>query len=521
VTGSRWYDRLEFTIAALMLGTFVFYFGLHAFRYPWVGDIHRHSGSVASLYEDLLHPRHEAMTSAGSTSEVHTPYIVAVAGLGRMLAVSPYRALQIAGVLNLILYVAGVCVFFRTFSFVASSWIPPVAFLVVSLLMRERVFLWASETSLPTLRFIQAYPSMFGWGVALLVFAGTERHLATGSRRWLVVVPLLMAVLLLSHNLTAAWAALIVGVRCLMGLASGDRQIRSRSLWFGVAVAAGLGATWFWPYFDIAQSAGLRLYDEGSPFGEHPFRDMARLYLLAALAGTWLFWRKAHAFLGLGFLASFVALEAFRFVGYSYGNRFAFFQAFFAQALVAEGIALGLLLLWRQAHKLRDIPAGRSTRVVAPAFAIVAAIFAFTSPLVSSEARDGRPFLGWRALWLNPSSHDAYYASLGPLRERLSRDDVVLMRPDSLAFDIASITGARVVVSPFAYRVTDYPRRVDDVEKFLTPGTDRTIRAAILKRYHVSKVLLTQSSLSLVDELQTTGPVVASTPAFALLDVHR
>jgi hypothetical protein len=77
--------------------------------------------------------------------------------------VTPYRALQLAGVANLVFYAWAVWFFFRTYSVVRRSWVAPAAFLLVSLFLRNRLFLWASETSFASVRLIQAYPSFFAW----------------------------------------------------------------------------------------------------------------------------------------------------------------------------------------------------------------------------------------------------------------------------------------------------------------------------------------------------------------------
>ena len=127
------YRRVEAGVGLAALAAFVLYFGLLCFTVEWKGDIQRHGVAVASLYLDLVHPPHEAVSAPCGTSDVHTPYLVAVAALGRLAGVSPYRALQLAGVCNLVLYVGAICFFFRTFSLVRESWLPPLLFLLVSL----------------------------------------------------------------------------------------------------------------------------------------------------------------------------------------------------------------------------------------------------------------------------------------------------------------------------------------------------------------------------------------------------
>jgi hypothetical protein len=519
--GRDGYERVEAIAGVLLLGIFVAYFGLVGFGSAWSGDIERHCASVASLYRSFVRPPHEAMAAPGSASEVHTPYIVAVAGVGRLVAVTPYRALQIAGVANLCLYALAVCVFFRTLSVAPRSFIPPVAFLAISLFMRERRFHWASETSFAAVRQIQAYPSFFGWGVALVLFVLVERYLRSPRGALLVVIGGLLGVLLLSHSLTAVWVVEMIGLRGLWELIRRGRAQALRPVaLLGIAVIAGVAATVLWPYFDITQSPALRVYPEGSEFGDHPFRDMARMYVVAAVAAAWFLWHGRHRLLVGGFLATFAALELWRALDYSYGNRFAFFQAFFAQALVADVVAVGLLLAFRQERRLSlSVTPGRATRLALPALAAATMILCVTAPIIAAEREVGRRLVGFPTLLARHSAHDAYYRSLDSLQPWLTRDDIVLMPLERRAFDIASIIGARVVVSPFAYRVPDYRQRVEDVAQFLSPGAPPATRRRIIETYSVSKVLLSAPYLGLTAELSPYGVVHLANGTSAVIDV--
>jgi hypothetical protein len=206
-------DGVEAAFGVAALAIFVAYFGVHCFRYPRMGDHLRHVASVASLYRNFAHPPHEAMPLPGTDSEVHTPYIVTVAGTGRALGLTPYGALELAGVLNLIFYTWSVWFFFRTFSVVPHSPIPPVAFLVISLFLRNRVYYWASETSFASMRLIQAYPSLFAWAIALTLFAVAERHFRRQRVVSLAGISFLVVILALSHNITASWVGGILVVQ--------------------------------------------------------------------------------------------------------------------------------------------------------------------------------------------------------------------------------------------------------------------------------------------------------------------
>jgi hypothetical protein len=503
------------------LALFVLYFGIHCFRYPWVGDLLRHSASVASLYRDFRHPAHEAMPVPGTQSEVHTPYIVAIAAIGRTLGVTPYRALQLTGVANLIFYAWAVWFFFRTFSIVKGSLLPPAVFLLVSLFLRNRLFWWASETSFAAVRLIQAYPSFFAWGAALTIFALTERYLRRPRAAPLAVIALLVWSLVLSHSLTASWVVGIVGIRALFALFSGAE--RRPTLVLGAAVVAAVALTLAWPYFDVAGSRRLLSMPEGSEFGDHPFRDMAGLYALALPVAILFARLRKHLFWIAGFVATFLALQGLRTLGFDYANRYAFFQAFFVQSLVSDAAGLAAAVALGQTERLpEDVTVTPSLRALGAVYLAAILLLTATAPTAREESRQGRPLLSFRELVSRPSTHDAYYAQLGEVGRRLNRSDVVMMPVEHQAWNVAAISGARVVASLFAYRVPDYSVRTRDVARFFSPGTTAAARRDIVARYGVTKILLTPKILDREHELASElGPPIARSHSLVLFEAGR
>jgi hypothetical protein len=527
-----WRDLSEKALAVFCFGLFVLYFGLHCFRYPWIGDLARYTAAIAALYRDFLWPGHEALAAPADTSEIYTPYIVAVAGLGKLLGVTPYRILQLVGVLNLIGYVWAIWFFFRTFSLVRDCWIPAVAFLVVSLLLRDQVFLWSSETSYASMRLIQAYPSLFAWGVALMTISIADRYLRRGRPAFLVAIGVATAVLLLSHSLTASWVIGIVGLRCLLELLGprfGDREPgeshrplparTSRVLMVVAAMVGGLALTSLWPYFDITRSPGFVRAPEGSPFGAHPFRDLARLYLLALPAAIWFAVLRRHRFLIAAFAATWLALQAFQYLEFEFLNRYAFFQAFFAQVAVAEVIGVAFLVVFGQHGRLpADIRPGRGLRAALGVFVGMTIALTLTAPPLAADRADSHPLLGLRTLMALPSSHDAHYRRLAPLTVHFDASDIVLMPVTFDTFDLAAVTGARVVVTPHAFSLPDYKERLHDVGRFLSPSSTPETRDEIIRRYRVSKIVLTGEYRELAPQLSRRyGPPLAVTSSFTVL----
>ena len=230
-------QRNEWSISQRLLllasfALFIGYYSLCSFKVPWLGDFNRHVAAVHALYEDFRHPIHEAMPLEGKYTEEYNPLNVAAAAFGRFFELSEYGALQWIGVMNLFLYAYAVCLYFRTTSVLPNSALPPAFFLVFSLFLRNRTWIWASETSFDTLALIQAYPSFLGWSLALLIFALVERLFDAGRRRYAVTIALLFSILILTHLITASWVLGIMGVRAIFELcvhsklASGEKRTR-------------------------------------------------------------------------------------------------------------------------------------------------------------------------------------------------------------------------------------------------------------------------------------------------------
>jgi len=496
---SRWCWVISLPLFAL----FVAYFGLHCFRYPWSGDIDRHVASVASFYRSLSSPPHEAIALPEGDSEVHTPYILAVAIAGRSLGITPFRALQLAGVANLVLYVLAIVLFFRTFSSTAAWPLGPLAFLVVSLFVRDELFHWSSETSFVAVRLTQAYPSFFAWGLALVLFSVGERYLRSNQSILLIVVLLAAPFLLISHPLTGSWAILMLVVLGAVSLATLGAHANGtevprwslvpRVLTLFAVVAVSIGLATRWPYFELLRPGGLLGTVEESTFADHPFYDFRSVYV-PALISSFLFLRhRMNLFLLAGFVSTCAALAAFRTAGWDYGNRYAFFMAFFAQVAVAESVALVGAYLLRGRASGRAILSSWPSRALLVASVGAATILALSSNGIRRAAREGEPLLGFGELLQRQPTHAAYYARMGFLLNYLDESDVVLMPVEHAAWDLSSLTGARVIAAPFSFRVPDFEQRVRDVNRFFAPTATPEERNAIVARYGVTAVLLVPS----------------------------
>ncbi len=487
----------ELLFGLLLVAGFT-YSALSALRQGWGGDVRLYLAGLAELDRDLLHPRHEAMPVSGAYSAAYTPFLVALAGLARLTDSGPVEILRFAAVLNLLLYALAVLVFFRVFSGAPRSLVPPVAFFVASALLRDRMFIWSSDTSIASLRFVAAYPSTFAWALALFALALTKQLLESETRLLLRAVSLavLLAVLYLSHALTGSFVLV-----CLGALALATGRLERPQLALGLAVLGAFLLALSWPYYDVLGHRAYLSTPENAPFQGKELSSFLRAYVLAGWAWVLLGMPRRSFALIACWAASLGALFTLEALGVSYAARFGLFAAFFAFVLVAEGTSWALASL-----RLRPWAAS--------SFLLALAVTLLTTPGIGAEARRGRPILGPLELLAAPIPADPIDPYALALADLLSPADVVMMPLDHLAFDLAALSGARVVLSPFASRVPDAAAREAAVQAFFDEATSVTTRQEILKRYGVSVVLVPRSAA--VGPIGEPGPEIGPFRLFSV-----
>lgn len=515
-------DVVARAMSGAVFGLFLSYYGLLCFRHQWAADFQMYVAGVARLYANFLEPGHEALPVGTSQSSLYTPYLVAVAGAGRLLDVTPYRALQLGGLVNLATYVAAIGYFFSRYSLHYRYSLAAACFICVSLLLRWDNFGWSSETSLVTFQFIQAYPSTLGWSLGLVSFALVADLRRRHKRRYLGFLVLTLTALLLNHVLTASW---VIGVLCVLALCWSleDRKVRAPLQIVG-AIGAALALSFLWPYNSFLGQTAIADVAEPSTFGTAPFLEQRNLYLVALPCGAWLVLRvRQHRVWLWSFVATYAALWAWQLLGISFGNRYAFFMAFFAQFLVAETIAAGLLVLTGGQLSVRPaFSMSRDDKRFVLLSMLASILAALPSPMLEAAIRRESPVAlqaPWKLLRQQPPDR-LYYARYLGLASVLSADDIVMMPTSRDAFDIAAVTGARFVSAPGALRVSDLVQRFQAANLYFLPRTSAATRRQLLTRYDVTKVILPATHFTLLQRLTSElGPPVYKDGRLALFRV--
>jgi len=502
------------------LCAFVIFFGAYGFIAPWGGDINVHLAAVHSLYRDMWNPSDLSLDAKTGYSVFFSPYTVLVALAGRMLGVTPYRALEIAGIFNVALYASAIALFCRTFSAVPKSPWPPLLFLAVSLFLRSKIYSWSSETSYLTLSITQAYPSLLGWSLALFAFVATEHVARKRSAVAIAGLALLIALLMLTHPLTASWTIGIVGLRALYLLATAAselshedkfrlaavRSIVTPSLAIAGSLALGIALSLLWPYYSPLGLVHLAGIQQNDTFGSDPFGAMQLTYLLAIAALLLSARRHVYQFWIVAFVATFGALELLRMLGIEMADRYVFFMGFFAQFIVADCAAAAFTQLLSARGKHAGSP--WSPRIANGVYLALFGIAFLYAPALHSPLRSG--ILTSQAWRDGKSGERAYYSRWEPLRAVIRPGEILMIAPSFEAgFAIPAVTGAKVITATAIDPVPDAAERASAVQRFFTAGQTPGVRLQDLKRWHATKVVLIAPTLDLAREMEALfGPPV-------------
>ncbi|HTV17860.1 MAG TPA: hypothetical protein VMG12_04295 [Polyangiaceae bacterium] len=518
---SRWRELAPALIAGAGFSAFVVYFGLLCLRPEWGGDFQMYCAGIARLYRDMLHPLHEAVAVPSSQSTVYTVYLVAVAAVGKLLALTPFHVLQLTGVVNLFVLVGAVCYLFSRVSLHRRWWLPAACFLFCMLWVHWRHYGWSSALMATGLQYLQAYPSTFGWSAAFVSF-GLMADLARRARpRDFAALVAVLAVLLLTHVLTASW---VVGIGGLFALqAAWQRRSFQPLACAALVLALALVPALVWPYSAFFGQQSMVGVKEGAPFGGFPWNEFPLTYAIGLGCLAYLWWRlRQHGFWVVALVATLAALGVWHIIHFEFGDRYALFALFPLQLATAEVMAMAIFVALELPAAL-PVPLRRWEKPALLAALAVIALGWLPSPM----AKIARQPTGWgrlpsvASILERPPQHDAYYQAYAPMSAHLGEADIVLTPVSRAVFDIASVTGASSVAAPNAWSVPDRLARIQAVSDFFNPKTTPSRRIEIAQQWHATRVLVPKAQFNLLPALtQTFGPALYRDDQKALLGIE-
>lgn len=484
-------------IAYLLLSALLVAYAVRqAVREPWMGDFWGHAAVVRELAAHPWSPSHPDLGIDAPHAFI-SPWSLLVAGISRLAGVDAVRALGIAGILDLLVLLAGIRLFLERVCPGRGARASFYALLFTLLLWGKHPWVYSGVFHLLSLGYVLPYASAFAAGVALLAAAFWAWRLPAPGAGTVVVAALAGGFLLVTHPptwcfLLAAMAAFTLAARA------------GRGAWFGFAAAAaasaGLAALWpYYPVLDLVVS-GQSAFHASNKFMYE--RVLARAFpaLLAIPLAAWSLrtgWRKpvllAAAVLAVFYLYGQLSRE------WNFGRSLPWL-IFLAHVEIASSLA-GAEDRWIRSQSLRRM---------APILVTAACVaFAFSWQI-------GPVFAVW-------GTDKDVRKELGFLASATGASDVVLADFDTGWYVPAF--GGKVIASrhPVAF-VPNHQDRVRDVQRFFSSGADRTERDAIIERWRARFVLLDRrrpESPSIEPAIRSLGDAVVDDGRWLLIRVRR
>jgi hypothetical protein len=438
----------------------VAYAAVQAVREPWDGDFWEHAAVVRELATrplDRLHP----LLGIDAPDAFSSPYSLIPAGISRLLGVDSVRALGIAGVLNMILLVAGLRLFVEALAPARATRASFFALLFSLLLWGWYPWAYSGFFNLTSIGYVAPYASTFAAGLAMVaIFVWSRRCLGRSRSFWaLAFVAVSAGTILATHP--PVFLLLAAG---MFAFALAARP--GISDWFALAgalaLAGGLAAAW--PYYPV----WTLLLSEQATFHE------SNVYMYRRVLE-----RIAPAFLAVPFVIR------------SWWRNRRHPIAVMAAILSVVYVYGGLTKRWNLGRALPSL-------VLLCQVELAIAAAAFESRLGTTKGRGAAAgfrvatiaacvVLSW--WWQIRPAVDAFRRPAPTARERLGflatsvpQDAVVVTDLDTGWYVPAF--GGKVIASrhPVAF-VPDHAARIADVKRFFDASATRPERDAIVRRY--------------------------------------
>ena len=410
-------------------------------------DAWQHLAALQALIVDPWRPANP-FVATHEASRLFGPVHVAGALAARTLGLSAMGAYGLVAGFNLFALGLGQYLFAR--AYFRSAW-GPLALLVAMAAGWWVSFIHTGFHSALSLLEGAEYPATTGVALGLILWGLTLRLLAVP--RWSIIYPLLVAVMVANHPLSAGIA--VVGAGCLGLLEPGTLQARLR---LAVMGAAGLVLALAWPYFNPYGE----LMTAASPDWKPVLDWSPNFYSPAVLFMT--LWPAAIGVFGLrrstaAMLAIYALIFPLGLLGSQPAHRFLMPMVLTLQI----GLAALILRFWPSPWR----------RVL-----VVAALMSVAVQMVAGAQYVRYAAHGWQAD--------------GDLL-RHARDlklNGVVAGDGLAAWPIVAI-GVRVVATPLPEPlVPDLPQRQRDNDALFAPATPLAARQAILARYGVRSLVV-------------------------------
>jgi hypothetical protein len=476
-------------------------------------DYWEHSATFRALIDHPLHPQNPHLVSPASSPRFIPSFIV-IALAARAAGLDALGAMGIASAVNLVLFFAGIFLFFRSYFRDARA---SLYGLIVMLGSWYDGWHFSNVYQLKILFSVASYPSTAALGLSLLGFTLTLRTLRGGAQPgWLAGTAACWALVMITHPLTAVLG--FGGALLLAVMEPGfPLAVRARVT---AAILVGLALSFTWPYFSVwrvlvggGQEQVAAIADELTgaivpepPSGLHEFyrkRELMRalgLSLVGIPVCLYLLVRRRRWFVTLGAAGMLLPFIVNAYRPLPLGHRFILLAIFFLQVAV----------VWLLLKLTPNAPEAWSRLSSKPwrwlGAAVVAAVLVGAS-VWNVDAAAERLESSERKIH-GESTNLRYARRVGEL---VGSNGVVLADRRS-SWPIPTFGPKVVTLLHENPLVRDERRRAQHVARFFRASTDDKTRAAIIRRYQVTHVLAKRGEARSLDDFLSTRAERQSLP---------
>ena len=469
----------------------------------WSSDVWEHAAVIRELTTHPLYPHHPLLM-VDAPHPYFSPYTVAVGGLARAFHAGPIGALQVAALVNLLLFLVG----FRLFvGLLLGPRVPFFALLSVLFLWGFHDWRWSGFLNLNSFGFSLPYPSMFAMSTMLFAFSSFILLVRRRSVVWIIPLTAAAILVILSHPITGGMMLLGLGALAVGSLTRADGRLWVLLL-VGAVVVCIAAVTW--PYYSITD-----LFHQGSIYdASHAalYEDVWTRVALALVGIPLIVMRASRnprdplALVFVGGLAIYVIGDA---TGHLTLGRFVLLAVLGLQLAIADAAArleADLKAGRRRVPFPGAVPLGIGAVLGAGLLLNAPAAVRFVPrPLLPASVRSD-PALAQLSEWYSF------------LPDRVGQYDVVLTEGFSDKVE-PTFGGKEVATSyPIPFVPSIGERRADSA-RFFAPGEDVSVRRRIIAKYGVSFVLVEKVGGAWDRSLRRLGQVTYEDTRFVLLRV--
>jgi hypothetical protein len=467
LTPGRTYLGVAGVLGVLMLGNTLNRLWSNLDFWLWLG-------AVREFAANPLDPSHPLL-AVDAPDPYMGPYAFVLGIITRAASADPVVVIAIAGLVNLALVVGGLWRLTRAVS--PAPYAPVLALVFTLVAWGWQPWRWSGYLNLNSIGSGLPYGSTFAFGIGLFCLASVWLWLREGGTHHLVVFGVGFPVVVLTHQMTGLWVAVVALGFTLSALGTGTLG-RQRFLKLLAAVAVSTGLVLAWPFYSVLEL--VTSLDGFDDLNRATYRRVVSRTFLAlpglVILGVRLrrSWRDP---LGLA-----AALTAMVFVIGWVGDRGSIGRVLPGLLLLAH-LAMADWFAERLSSRHENQGRTRALRI-ALTFVIVMGLVGTAPGWLRTIPRDVVPDRAAERLRLvSLVEPNLAFAEIIP-------HDEVVIAPDRINVAVGGVAAKVISVGVPAPFVPDAGRRAADVATILSPATPASDRDALIASYRADWIVV-------------------------------